>query len=655
MKKIIDQVNKEFGKGEIWAIVCVFVLTVGLTIFPVLRTLSDEVRGITMYSDATGKTTRVSPIDAVNSDAGKAINAARINLGVGVVSHGILADTGAYTHTQIDGHIDATGTSVHGLGSAATHADTEYEDAGAVSGHESTYNHANYDTAYSKVNADSASWDAKQSALTSGGDGTAILDGVKIRSLKNSAGITWHVGGDSVRAEYGPDMSVIKDLSVGGNATITGSLVVDSPSLSVGSTPASTGTIRVRNNGSMKYRNATDNGDFDFLAWSSGTIDIGGVSSSTINITNNATDKLNLVTGPVVASSSVQGEGFLSSSTGSADVAGYAFSADTNTGINRTAADTLGIQVGGAIVAKFSSDSEYHSGDIKIGSTWATKTLNFCNSNWGIKTNSSNNSLDVFGYGANDATRQFRVTDHNGNNRFNVDFYSGNVGIGTEAPSVNFDVQKSAYSGCVRFGTIEAMGGLNNCWISDNTYLDAGWKARQAGYCSVIHFTNGGVVIKAGSAGSVAAGGDPIMTDAVAIQNTGNVIIGSSNAATVTANGNIYCPAARAYQSSGYTMKIDADGRMGRDSSARRYKDNIEPFAGNVFNILNAQAVQYTLKSDGSHDIGFIADDLDEKGCKELVGYDEGLPSYVKYERITMYHNEIIKNLLKRIEALEAK
>lgn len=241
-------------------------------------------------------------------------------------------------------------------------------------------------------------------------------------------------------AEYGPDMSVIKDLSVGGNATITGSLAVDGTSLSVGSTPASTGTIRVRNNGSMKYRNATDNGDFDFLAWSSGTIDIGGISSSTINITNNATDQLNLVTGPVVASSSVQGAGFLSSSTGSADVAGYAFSADTNTGINRTAADTLGIQVGGAIVAEFSADSEYHSGDIKIGSTWATKTLNFCDSNWGIKTNSPNNSLDVFGYGANDATRQFRVTDHNGNSRLNVDFYTGNVTVQSTNDYAAFNV-----------------------------------------------------------------------------------------------------------------------------------------------------------------------------------------------------------------------
>lgn len=134
----------------------------------------------------------------------------------------------------------------------------------------------------------------------------------------------------------------------------------------------------------------------------------------------------------------------------------------------------------------------------------------------------------------------------------------------------------------------------------------------------------------------------------------GDVVMGQTNAATITGNGDIYAPAARAYQSSGYTMKIDSDGRIGRDSSARRFKDNIEPFSGDVFKVLTVPAIQYTLKSDGSHDIGFLAEDFDENGCKELVGYDEGLPSYVKYDRITMYHNEIIKNLLARIKALEA-
>jgi hypothetical protein len=50
-------------------------------------------------------------------------------------------------------HAGLTGTAVHGLGTASTHADTEYEDAGAVTTHESTYDHPHYNEAYLSIPA----------------------------------------------------------------------------------------------------------------------------------------------------------------------------------------------------------------------------------------------------------------------------------------------------------------------------------------------------------------------------------------------------------------------------------------------------------------------------------------------------------------------
>jgi hypothetical protein len=154
VKKIIDSANKEFGKGEVWAIVCVFILAAGLTLFPVLRTLADEIRGLTNYSDTTGKSAKISATAAVNAETIGKLNADRLN--VGQISHSTIADTGVKTHAQLD-----------------TVADT--------------------------VDTDSAAWTAKQAALSSGPGSYPILNGAVIRSVVPGTNITVTVAGDSIR------------------------------------------------------------------------------------------------------------------------------------------------------------------------------------------------------------------------------------------------------------------------------------------------------------------------------------------------------------------------------------------------------------------------------------------------------------------------
>jgi hypothetical protein len=51
-----------------------------------------------------------------------------------------------------------------------------------------------------------------------------------------------------------------------------------------------------------------------------------------------------------------------------------------------------------------------------------------------------------------------------------------------------------------------------------------------------------------------------------------------------------------------------------------------------------------------------IAEDVDAAGCKGLVRYDaEGRPDSLKYDKVIMYHQEIIRHQQARIDALEAR
>ena len=110
-----------------------------------------------------------------------------------------------------------------------------------------------------------------------------------------------------------------------------------------------------------------------------------------------------------------------------------------------------------------------------------------------------------------------------------------------------------------------------------------------------------------------------------------------------------------------------------REGSSRRYKQNIRPFQENFHDILKLEVKQYQMK-EGYGDtekwlFGYIAEDLEEVGLTKLVTHDaEGRPDGIKYKKIAIYLNEILKEhhlaikefqaknhaLMERIEALEA-
>lgn len=90
--------------------------------------------------------------------------------------------------------------------------------------------------------------------------------------------------------------------------------------------------------------------------------------------------------------------------------------------------------------------------------------------------------------------------------------------------------------------------------------------------------------------------------------------------------------------------------------SSSRYKKNIATFAEDFRKILQVVPKSFVYKDSQDKDIGYIAEDFEKLGLKNLLFYDEeGKPNSIKYDKISLYALEIIKDQQKRIEKLEAE
>ncbi len=105
-----------------------------------------------------------------------------------------------------------------------------------------------------------------------------------------------------------------------------------------------------------------------------------------------------------------------------------------------------------------------------------------------------------------------------------------------------------------------------------------------------------------------------------------------------------------------YAVVMDASGNFYRGSSSSvRYKTNIQPLADPTYKILDASPVSFDYKESGNKSVGLIAEELDELGLKELVIYNnDGQADGVAYDKVSVYLLNVIKDLKKRVEELEA-
>lgn len=119
-------------------------------------------------------------------------------------------------------------------------------------------------------------------------------------------------------------------------------------------------------------------------------------------------------------------------------------------------------------------------------------------------------------------------------------------------------------------------------------------------------------------------------------------------------------------------MIVTTDGTLGRVTSARKYKLEIETASSVIDNakkVLSINPKSWYDKGEvldgvaSNRYYGFIADEFDEIGLKEVVIYDDSREvESLAYDRIPMYHNVIlsehendIKILKQKIEFLEDK
>jgi hypothetical protein len=111
----------------------------------------------------------------------------------------------------------------------------------------------------------------------------------------------------------------------------------------------------------------------------------------------------------------------------------------------------------------------------------------------------------------------------------------------------------------------------------------------------------------------------------------------------------------------GYPVRWYND-RLYYQSSSRKYKDDIRPLEEDFNKILDAEPKSFIDRAANERCIGFIAEEFADLGLDHLVIDRDGEPDGIRYELVSVYLLEMIKELKsenqelkKRIETIEAR
>ena len=243
---------------------------------------------------------------------------------------------------------------------------------------------------------------------------------------------------------------------------------------------------------------------------------------------------------------------------------------------------------------------------------------------------------------------------------------NGNVGIGTMGPGVKLDVN----DGSLQDGGIRVTTGA----------ADAGLQLSNTGGSNYFIYTTGPGSVN--GVGNLAFGRVGLPADIV-LSSDGRVGIGGAptvvnyNAGPplrpmLDVQGDLRIAHVPVWDGpDGHDLTWGAGSANGvnfnpdklivsREGSSRRYKRDIQAFDEDFSKILAVNARQYKMREGygppSASNYGYIAEELHDAGLNNLVIYDKkGRPDGIKYKKIVIYVNEVVKAQQKVIEELQAE
>ncbi|MDD5627182.1 MAG: hypothetical protein PHW01_04225, partial [Patescibacteria group bacterium] len=237
------------------------------------------------------------------------------------------------------------------------------------------------------------------------------------------------------------------------------------------------------------------------------------------------------------------------------------------------------------------------------------------NANWYIMTNRSDlfGAADSIGFYKNSGTPGTKLVIQD----------NGNVGIGTAAPG--------AYKLHVEGGMIAQAYTTGDIMFRANDNGPDIWRMFEDETSLYTQSLTTGQTV-------------------LTIKDTGNIGIGTTNPGTKFAVKSLETSASAA------NMFIDTTtGSVYRSTSSLRYKDDVQTLQDDFTKILEARPTSFIDKATGRRDVGFIAEEFDALGLSNLVIYDEqGRPDAIKYERISLYQNEVLKEQQQKLSVMDS-